>query len=309
MNIKENVLLAEYTRFGIGGPASFFVVVKNLTELQEALKFAQDKNLRQLVIGEGTNLLVSDLGFRGLVIKLDLSEIKWDEEKLTVEAECGVNLQTLIDTLSGKGWGGMENMYGIPGGVGAAVYGNVGAYGTEIKDVLVSVTALKDGQVVTMQNNQCEFDYRSSIFKHNKDWFVLSATLQLSKADPNNLKQHNTEIMNKRLEKYPVGLKCPGSYFKNIKLSELAPEQMEKIRPFMEKVKGGKLASGVLLEAVGGKGMSVGDAIVADYHANLIFNKGQAKSSDVRELAEELKALVNKKFNILLQEEVQYVGL
>jgi UDP-N-acetylmuramate dehydrogenase len=308
LSIKENQLLAPLTRFGIGGPADFFVKVENTDQLQEALEYAQENSLEYFVIGEGTNLLVSDEGFRGLVIQIAISFIEWTNANHMVKVGAGNNLMDLISQTADKGWAGMENMYGIPGNLGAAIYGNVGAYGTEIKDSVYSVSVLKKDKIVEMTKEECEFSYRTSVFKKHKDWFVLAVTLRLSAGDKKILKDKTQEIIGMRLKKYPEGLKCPGSYFKNIELAKLNLNQTAAVAIFADKVKGGKLASGVLLEAAGAKGQASGDAKVADYHGNLIYNHKNASARDVIKLANYLKMEVYSKFGIELEEEVQFLG-
>lgn len=308
LEIQKDIKLAEHTRFGIGGIADFFVSVNSAAELAEAIGDAVQNGWDWVLIGEGTNLLVSDQGYRGLVIKFQSQNLEFDEHNHQVTVDAGVNLASLIETLAEKGWSGMESMYGIPGSVGAGVYGNVGAYGTEIKNVLKRVSVLHAGQIIEMDADECKLEYRSSIFKSRKDWLVITATFELMPGIPAEIKKTMDEIMAKRLVKYPAGLKCPGSYFKNIKINELSLEQNQVISEYSAKIQGGKLASGVLLEAVGAKGMKIGGAAVADYHANLIFNTGSATAEDVRELAEQMKKLVLDKFGIKLQEEVQFLG-
>jgi UDP-N-acetylmuramate dehydrogenase len=308
MKIEKNVLMSEKTRLKVGGPADFFAEARDIEGLIEALKYSRQNNIPFMVIGEGTNLLVSDSGIRGLVVKICFSGYKLVENNAFVTASAGTNLMDMIGELAERGVAGMEKMYGIPGTVGAAVYGNVGAYGQETKDSLVSVRYWDGEKAVLINNQECAFGYRTSIFKQCKDWIVLEAMFQFSEGDRNALKKTIAEISSVRDSKYPKGLACPGSFFKNIELSRLSSSQLESIKPFLEKVKGNKLAAGVLLEAVGAKGMGVNGAKVASYHGNLIYNDKTAKASDVAALAGQLKHLVLEKYGIMLEPEVQYVG-
>ncbi len=308
IQVESNKDLSKLTRFSIGGPADFFCEVKELAELKEAIAWANKNSVPYFVIGEGTNLLVSDMGVHGLVIKINFMDVLIDEANYRVTVGAGFNLLNLISDLNSKGWKGMESMYGIPGNVGAGVYGNVGAYGTEIKDVATKVTIWDGSDVKEFLNSDCGFNYRTSIFKAHKDWIILSVTLQLTPGDAQTLIEQSKSIMSKRLEKYPQGLKCPGSFFKNIKLDQLSSEQKKNVEQYSDKVKGGKLASGILLDAVGAKGMSVGDAKVAEYHGNLIYNAGIAQAQEVLELSKKLKLMVFEKFGIEIEEEVQVLG-
>lgn len=308
MAIEQNKLLSEITRFGIGGPADFFVCVSNTEELKQALSYAFDKKLNHIVIGEGTNLLVSDQGFKGLVIQIGFNQLEWDDLNLTVRVGAGVNLMSLIEQANKKGWSGMQSMYGIPGNVGAGVYGNVGAYGTEIKDALVKVLVWNENKILEMTNKDCLFRYRTSTFKNHKELIILEAELKFERSNSDELQKYSAEILQKRTIKYPPGLKCPGSYFKNILIDCLTEEQKKNVEAYQDRVKGGKLPCGVLLEAVGAKGTQEGGIKVADYHGNLIFNKDHGKAADVAKLTAKLKNKVWEKFGIMLEEEVQFVG-
>ena len=306
--VQKNKNLSDLTRFGIGGQAELFVRVETVEELKEALEYALKHSLQYFVMGEGTNLLVSDEGVQGMVIQIALNALEWSEGNHVVKAGAGINLTELISQTVEKGWAGMENMYGIPGNIGGAIYGDVGAYGTEIKNVVLSVSVLKQGKILEMTNEECKFAYRASIFKEHRDWVILAATLRLAHGDSKVLREKIHEVIELRLKRYPEGLKCPGSYFKNIELGKLNLNQAAAIKRFSDKIKGGKLASGVLLEAVGAKGQSRGGAKVADYHGNLIFNNQSATANDVISLANYLKMQVYSKFGIELEEEVQFVG-
>ncbi len=308
MRFEKNKELSKITRLGVGGKADNFIRVESTDALKQALKSAAEKNLPVEIIGEGTNLLVADNGVRGLVIQIAIKNLEWSNPNHLLTLGAGENFSEAIKTAVEKGWGGMENMYGIPGNVGGAVYGNVGAYGTEIKDVLLSVTILKGESIIELTNHDCEFSYRSSIFKKHKDWIILGATVRLSPAEPKVLKKQIDEVYQTRLVKYPEGLKCPGSFFKNIQVDNLNLNQMAAIKQFSEKIKGGKLAAGILLEAIGAKGQEQGDAAVADYHGNLIYNKGHATFGEVVKLSKFLKLEVFSKFGIELDEEVQFLG-
>ncbi|MBI4158264.1 MAG: UDP-N-acetylmuramate dehydrogenase [Candidatus Yanofskybacteria bacterium] len=188
--MKHNIPLAPFTTFRIGGSARFFVEVKSADELAEAVKFKQDNRLSCFVLGGGSNILVSDDGFDGLVIKMNICDL-W-----ITDIECRLSTGVVLRAGAGKLWddvvfcavernaGGIENLSLIPGTVGGAVYQNIGAYGAELKDVLKSVKVFdaKTGNIIELSNAECGFKYRSSIFKKSKDLIILEAELMLSRS-------------------------------------------------------------------------------------------------------------------------------
>ena len=201
---------------------------------------------------------------------------------------------------------GHGNDDGDPGIGGAAVYGNAGAYGHSISERVEAVRFFDGGKIRSFSNAECEFHYRESIFKKNKDWIILSATLGLSPANPAELKAKADGILGIRNEKYPPTMKCAGSIFKNFLFAELPPGIQAALPANV--VREGKVPSAYFLEKVDAKGMSVGDIHVATYHANLIYNAGSGTAQDLRLLIAELKRRVWERFGITLEEEVQYVG-
>jgi UDP-N-acetylmuramate dehydrogenase len=197
-------------------------------------------------------------------------------------------------------------MTGIPGSVGAAIYGNAGAYGHSIDERVREVRFLDGPHVRSFGPAECQFHYRESIFKEHKDWVVLSVELSMTPAPSAELHQTADEIFKIRLAKYPASMKCAGSIFKNLILAEL-PESVRRQIP-ERVVREGKAPSAYFLEQVGAKGMRIGDIQVADYHANLIYNTGYGTARELCELIGELKSRVREQFGLELEEEVQYVG-
>jgi UDP-N-acetylmuramate dehydrogenase len=256
-----------------------------------------------MLIGGGSNLVVSDEGYPGTIIR-------YLDEQLTVEGDrirvgAGVDLQKLVDRSNHEGFEGLHTMTGIPGWVGGAIYGNAGAYGHSIQEFVETVRFWDGTEVREFTNAECEFRYRESIFKKRKDWVVLNATLRLPRsADPARMRAESDRILQIRNEKFPPTLKCAGSIFKNLLLAELPPEVQMQVPK--EVVREGKVASAYFLEQVGAKGMFSGGIRVADYHANLLYNTGEGTAAQVRHLIELLKSLVLEHFGIHLEEEVQY---
>ena len=300
ITIKKNFPLRKFTSIQIGGPAKFFVTAKNIDDLKEAIRFAKKNKLPWYIAGEGSNLVISDSGFEGVIIKCQLSNIKIKDSLATVGA--GYNLLKFIHSLNRRGRSGFERMAGIPGTVGGAVYGCAGAYGQEIKDRLVSVSFFDGKTLRKFMNKQCAFGYRTSIFKKHKNWIITEAVFKLGRGIPTTLRKVSRDTIALRAKKYPPGLKCPGSFFKN-----LLVKKIKVPLEFKSSIRYGKLPTGLLLERVGAKGMKQGGVSVASHHGNLIYNQGQGTASDVKKLAESLKKLVKSKFGIIIEEEVQYL--
>ncbi len=304
LEVSENEPLAEHTRFGIGGPADVLVAADSVRNFAQALAIAQQSGLPWVVIGGGSNLVVSDLGFRGIILKFQGSSLRQTESAITIEA--GAVLQDLVDYSASHGLRGLETMTGIPGWVGAAVYGNAGAYGHSICERVRSVTFLDGSGIRTFDNTSCEFRYRESIFKRRKDWIILECVLDFDNADASELQQIAGDILRVRNEKYPPTMKCAGSIFKNLLFADL-PAAVQAVLP-QKVIREGKVPSAWFLEQVGAKGMRVGDIQVAVYHANLIYNDGHATARDLVAVIRQLQRLVADRFGIALEEEVQYVG-
>ncbi len=300
MQIKSNYPLKNATTLHIGGPAKKFVSIKSMEELKEAVEHAKQNNMDYLVIGGGSNLLVSDQGVDKLIIQNKITGIALQGRTLQVKS--GTILQDLVDYTITHGLSGLHKITGIPGTVGGAVYGNAGAYGQTISDNLNQVITLKN----TLSKNQCCFNYRDSIFKKNKD-IILEVTFQLETGDSKILQQEADDILSKRLIKYPKGIKCPGSFFKNIVAGTLPKEILDKIPP--EKIVYGKLPAGALLEEVGAKGDSLDGIYIADYHANLFVNTGGGTAKAFYILAKKYADKVKEKFGITLEPEVQLINL
>jgi UDP-N-acetylmuramate dehydrogenase len=218
----------------------------------------------------------------------------------------GAVLQDVVDKSNALGLKGLETMTGIPGYLGGAIYGNAGAYGHSIQEIMEAVTVCEAGRVFTMSNRECRFEYRDSIFKDRKDWIILSAQLRFQAGDPRELNQISTEIRAIRDAKYPPTMKCAGSIFKNLLLADLPPRVQREIPG--QVVREGKVPSAWFLEQTGVKGMRRGDIQVASYHANLVYNDGAGTASDLFLVIQELKRRVRERFGIDLEEEVQYVG-
>jgi UDP-N-acetylmuramate dehydrogenase len=304
LTVFTDAPLARYTRFGIGGPADLYAETGSVEAFLAALDAARASGMAAMVIGGGTNLIVSDAGFRGIVLRYRGESLLAANGR--VQAEAGAELQRLVDFAIERGLAGLETLSGIPGSVGAAIYGNAGAYGHSISERVVRVR-FYDGQAVRVFDNKaCEFQYRESIFKRHKEWVIFSAELRLEAGDARALQETAGGILNVRNQKFPVTMKCAGSIFKNLLFQDLPPEAAAQVPA--SAVREGKVPAAWFLEEVGAKDLSRGDIHVAAYHANLIYNAGAGTAGDLRALIQELKGRVAERFGIRLEEEVQYVG-
>ena len=295
--------LAGYTRFGIGGPAAALCEASTATACETALRILRETGARWVIIGGGTNLVVSDSGFDGFVLRYGAAGI--ERIGTTLRTDAGAILQDVVDRSITLGLRNLETMTGIPGYLGGAVYGNAGAYGKSIQKLVTSVLATDGVDIKTFSNAQCQFRYRESIFKGQKQWIILSADLAFEPGDSAELKKTADEIRSIRDAKYPPTMKCAGSIFKNVILDELPASVQSQVPPGA--VREGKVPSAWFLEQTGAKGLRRGDIQVATYHANLIYNDGNGTAADVKALIQELKQRVRECYGFEIEEEVQYV--
>ena len=304
LTVSEGVPLSRYTRFGIGGPADLYAETGNAETFVAALAAARSSGIPTIVIGGGTNLVVSDRGFRGIVLRYRGDRLMAAGRRVTADA--GAVFEDLVDFAIERGLQGLETFAGIPGSVGAAVYGNAGAYGHSLSERVVGVR-FHDGREIRVFTNQaCQFQYRESVFKRHKDWVIFSAELLLEPADAAALRETADGVLKVRNEKFPVTMKCAGSIFKNLLFKDLPPAVAAEVPA--SAVREGKVPAAWFLEQVGAKGCRRGDIHVAAYHANLIYNAGAGTASDLCALIEDLKARVRARFGMDLEEEVQYLG-
>jgi len=304
LQVSTCVPLSRYTRFGIGGPADIYAETSDVEAFIAAMAIARESGLAFVVIGGGTNLIVSDGGFRGVVLRFIADRLMAAGNRVVSDA--GAVLQDLVDFLIDRGLKGLETLAGIPGSVGAAVYGNAGAYGHSISERVHKVRFLDGGQVRVFDREECEFQYRESIFKDHKEWIILSTELILEPSDSADLQKTAGDILKVRNEKFPPTMKCAGSIFKNFLLAELPASVAAEVPAPV--IREGKVPAAYFLEQVGAKGMVNGDIHIAAYHANLIYNGGKGTARELCEVIGNLKTRVRERFGIEVEEEVQYVG-
>jgi UDP-N-acetylmuramate dehydrogenase len=302
--LQSEVALAPLTTFHIGGPAKFFLDIKDKYQLVEVVRKARVNKIPYLVFAEGSNMVFPDRLPPKLIIRYTAPPrmgrtLLTEGEK--VSAEAGVPLMSLVRFSITAGLSGLESLSGIPGTVGGAIFGNAGAYGQTVSDHLQEIEIYDGRETRWIPATKELFSYRNSIFKKN-DWLILSGKWRLQKGDTKELTKKSREIIRIRNKKYPLGIKCPGSYFKNIIATDL-PKKTLKLIP-VEKIIGGKVPAGYLLEVAGVKGLKKGKIMVPDYHGNLILNTGGGQAADVLALGALMKKKVKDRFNIILEEEV-----
>ena len=302
--VLKDESIAKHTTLGIGGPAKYFIEVKSGEDLKTVIGECRKKLIEYFVIGGGSDLLASDDGYNGVLISNRISYIRMTENNRFI-CSSGTILQDFVNFVIEKGYAGLEKMSGIPGTVGGAIYGNAGAYGQTISDNILKVIAFDGIKKRVFERDGCGFEYRSSIFKKNR-CIILEADFSFEKGEKEFLRKISLDTIQLRAQKYFSGIKCPGSYFKNIVADRLTPSVLKQIPK--DKIAYGKIPAGFLMESVGAKGASNGDVKIADHHGNLIINTGNASAKDFLELADKYAAKVENKFGIKLEPEVQLLG-
>lgn len=284
---KNNILIDEplknHTTFKIGGNADFLVMPETKDEIVTLIKFLKDNNINYFVIGNGSNLLVNDEGFRGVIVKMgtQFSNATVSGNKIILDA--GITLKKISNILTEESLKGFEELSGIPGSLGGAIYMNAGAYGREIKDVLYDVTFInKSGEIETLKIEDIEMKYRETLFS-KENLVVLGATLILEKGDKEEISKRVREVTKMRVDKQPLNYPSAGSTFKR-------PE--------------GHFA-GKLIEDANLKGYTVGGAKISKKHAGFVINYNNATFNDVITLTENVKKEVKDKFGVELELEVK----
>lgn len=286
--IKENEPMKNHTSFKIGGPAEFFIKISNLEELINIITFSKNNKVDLTVVGNGSNLLVTEKGIKGIVIKLDLKEIKINDvekEKREITVSSGVPIGLLSQKLLKEEITGFEELSGIPGTIGGAVVMNAGAHGKEIKDIVTEVKAIDyNGNIHTFTNLQSEFTYRHSKFSNGK-YIIVQAKILLTKGNKKEIKEKMDKYAQYRKEKQPIEYPNAGSTFK----------------------RGEDFITAKLIDEAGLKGYSIGGAEVSEKHAGFIINKGNATAQDVLDLVKYIKNKIYEKFGKKIELEIKII--
>lgn len=286
--VKIDEPMKAHTNFKIGGNADVFVIAKSIEDIQTILKITKEHKIPLTVLGNGSNVLVSDKGIRGIILKIDLNNyvIEKQQDYAKIEVEAGVLLGMLSQILLKEQIANFEFAAGIPGTIGGAIRMNAGAYGGEIKDIVKDVTYLdENANLITISNEQCMFSYRHSIFSNQKG-IIVKATLQLPYGNKEEIKQKMEEFAQSRKEKQPIHLPSAGSTFK----------------------RGEDFITAKLIDECGLKGYSVGNAQVSTMHAGFVVNLGEATATDVLNVIEYVKQVVLEKKGKKIELEIELLG-
>lgn len=286
LNIQEQVPLAPFTTFKIGGPARYFLRAKTVSEAQQAIQQAQQHNIPWSILGGGSNILIHDQGFAGLVIKMEIVECTVADQVVTAGA--GLLLSAAIRAAVNASLAGLEFAIGVPASVGGAVWANLGCRGAEISQVVQQVVCCTPtGEMKTLSAADCQFGYRDSIFKH-QPWVIVQASFALQPAVTAELRQRLVELTKLKKVEQNVGAETAGCTFRN--------------------PPGATLTAAQCIEQLGLKGLSIGAAKISDKHANFILNTGGATADQVVQLVSYIKQQVRDQLGIQLMEEIEYIG-
>lgn len=287
---KDSILIDEpmsrHTTFRVGGPADFFVTPKAKEEVRDVIRICKEAGMPYYIIGNGSNLLVSDAGYRGVIVQIykEMNEVKVEGD--LVKAQAGALLSGIAAKALGAELSGFEFASGIPGTIGGACMMNAGAYGGEMKDVLESVTVLTgEGKIIELGRNELELGYRTSVIA-KKGYIVLGAALKLERGDGEKIKTYMDELKEKRVTKQPLEYPSAGSTFKR-------PE--------------GYFA-GKLIEDAGLRGFQVGGAQVSEKHCGFVINRDHAAAADIMELMRQVQIRVKENSGVDLEPEVKRLG-
>ena len=287
-NIKRNEPMSKHTSFKTGGPAEFYITAKTIEDIQNIFQYAKTNRIKLYIIGNGSNLLVSDEGIKGIVLKIAVDNIETlvSDFGILVNAGAGVKTMALAQILKKDGITGFEELAGIPGTIGGANYMNAGAYGKELKDIIVETKVInkETGKIETLKKEEQELKYRSSIFK-NKKYIIIETTFNLQRGKPEEIERRMNEFSIQRKEKQPLEYPSAGSTFK----------------------RGDGFITAKLIDECGLKGYTIGGAQISEKHAGFIINKGNATSKDILDLIDYTKKKVFEKFGVQIEEEVEII--
>ena len=311
--VKFDEPLSKYSHYKVGGPATYFFESKTSEEVVAVLRACKEHDVAWAILGGGTNVLINDEGFDGLVMKMANRSVQIDVPSGVVVAEAGLLSASLARQTASKGLTGFEWAIGLPGTIGGAVRGNAGCFGSETKVNLTSVEIYntETGEVEEKDAAALQMGYRESAVKHSP-WVVLRATFTLDHQEAERNLQKVEEVLACRMESQPKNARCAGCAFKNFEfesedeIAKLKDVYDEDIPPNFLDSK--RIPAGWLIDKAGLKGTRVGPAAVSDVHGNFITNGGDATADQIAQLIAVVKTRVRNTFGIQLHEEIQYIG-
>ena len=311
MRVQENILLAPYTIYKIGGPARYFIECASQEDVESAVEFAAEKNLPFFILGAGSNMLVADAGFEGAAIRVSGGVVRAEGERLIADA--GVMMARAVSVAAAARLAGFEWGIGVPGTIGGSVRGNAGCFGGEMRDVIETVAVLdaRSGARRVVQATECVFGYRDSFFKKNPHIIILSVILGLTRADPADIQKRIREVTAMRAARQDIGSKCAGCIFRNAAWPEeerACAHLVERFPDLAEFEASPHIPASYLIDHAGLKGRRAGQAVISAKHANYFINEGGGRAADIRALIDMAKTEVKEKYGICLEEEIQYIG-
>lgn len=311
VNIQENISLAPFTFYKIGGLVRYFFEAQKLEDLREAVTFANSHGVPIFIMGAGSNILVSDRGYNGMVIHIGGGEVRVEGEYMLVGA--GVMMARAAGEALKAALTGFEWAIGVPGTIGGSVRGNAGSFGGEMKDAVEKILIFDSQLLKTREftNNQCEFEYRSSIFKKHPEWIVISVTLKLRRGVYSKIHERIKLLSAERSQKQDIGTKSCGCIFKNVSWTRKDIDKNKLLSRFSvlkQFETRQNIPASFLIDSAGLKKKRVGQVFVSPKHANFFINDGRATAEEVVTLIGVAKEAVRRKFGITLEEEIQYVG-
>jgi UDP-N-acetylmuramate dehydrogenase len=287
LQVEKNKNLADFASFKVGGPADLFLTPQKISALKQLMPLITNIDIPYFILGKGSNLIISDKGYRGIIIytgQLNNYQLKENQ----IKAESGLELKEIAELAYENSLSGFEFAAGIPGSLGGALYMNAGAYGGEMKDVIIKAKFVNQkGKLIELNRTELKLEYRTSILqKENPDWIAVSVTLELNKSEKKKIKAQMEKLHHKRWSKQPMDLPSAGSIFK---------------RP-------PGYYTGPLIEKAKMKGYQIGGAQVSTKHAGFIVNKDNATAEDIVNLIEKVKKEVYKISGVQLEVEPRFLG-
>jgi len=312
MILQQNITLKNHCNYQIGGPAQYFCEFTSVEDLIKAIneyRIIDPEFKNVFILGSGTNILFSDKGYEGLILKNSIVWMKRDE--MILEVSSGMLMDEIINYAILRHMSGLEWAGGLPGTVGGAVRGNAGAYGGETKDNLIEVTSINvnNFEINTRSNSQCNFSYRQSIFKkgEGEDEIILSAKFKFEFAEIDSIRENTQKNIDHRIDRHPLDYPNVGSIFKNVHVEKVPPQVLEQFAANIKFDPFRVLPVAKLIVSCGLVGKKIGGAQISEKHPNFIVNLGNSTSQDVLDLIDLVKKEVKEKFQIDLEEEVMIV--
>ena len=306
--LQENVSLSKYTTFKVGGLARYFIECKSIEQVKNVTSWAKEKALSIFVLADGSNVIVSEKGFDGLVMRIKIEFVKIKDNIL--EAGPATSMEELVNQTVDKELSGIEWAGGLPGSFAGAIRGNAGAFGGEIKDTISEVKSISlvTGKEIIRNNTQCKFGYRHSIYKELANEVIVSAKLKLNKGDRDELRKIADSRIEYRRQRHPLDLPNSGSIFKNTPVDNIPSDQLDQWKDNIKTDPFPVVPTAKIIADAGLQGMKIGGAQVSTKHSNYIVNLGGATGEDIYELIKKIKAVVYEKYGVELEVEPELLG-